>query len=233
MEHRNRRLDKVYQDIHDDPKWDHLRNPGINLVPGYGNANDPKVLLVGEAPGATENSRLRPFCGPSGRVLNHLMGLAGIRLDDVDRHQIVDGSRQDGASEFRVPTGQPANAFVTNVIKYRPPGNRTPTPAEIWHAKDSLRAEWRALAGPKVVVCVGGVAHAALSPVYPELSVTAVAGRGAFPARDPQTGQRVDGYWFVSMLHPAYGLRRGEHTQRAMSEHWQWLGGFLAEEGIL
>ncbi len=266
----NERLEAVYQAVHDDPYWEHLRKPGINLVEGYGQ-RDPeycRVLIVGEAPGATENARGRPFCGPSGRVLNILMREAEIRLDDEPNQTALGPEGFEGSTlheEAYEVWG--ANAFVTNVVKYRPPGNRTPSIYDIMHSKGdeqfcgyprspkvlgasqvnwsqddrdervriqasgSLRAEWRALGGPKAIVCVGGVAHAAMSPVSPELSVSAAAGN-AFPARGPD-GKRIDGYWVISQLHPAYGLRKGEHTQKKMTRDWQQMGEFLSEEGIL
>jgi len=247
-------LEAVYQAIHEDPYWETLRVNGIRLVPGYGQP-DPKrckVMIVGEAPGATENAKGRPFCGPSGRVLNMLMAAAGLRLDDEQPRRDEEG--------YIAEYGEPANAFVTNVVKYRPPGNRTPTLYDIMHSKGdpqflgygrgpakpveggkqealrlqaagSLRAEWRALGGPKVIVCVGGVAHSAMSPVGSELGVTAAAGN-AFPARSPDAVVHT-GYWVFSQLHPAYGLRKGEAVQKMMSRHWADMGEFLQEEGIL
>lgn len=223
----NDRLEAVYQSVHDDPAWEHLRKPGITLVEGYGQ-RDPehcRVLIVGEAPGATENARGRPFCGPSGRVLNHLMSVAGLRLDDDQRASVVDGSRKDGASEFRVPTGSPANAFVTNVVKYRPPGNRTPAWTEIENGKVALRREWQALGGPRAIVCVGGVAHSAMSPnsIAP---ISVVAGQGWYPMADGKT-------ICFSQFHPAFGLRRGANTQDMMTRHWDTMGEMLREEGII
>jgi uracil-DNA glycosylase len=264
----NEQLEAVYQAVHEDPYWAHLRYPGINLVEGYGQ-RDPKlcrVLIVGEAPGATENNKGRPFCGPSGRVLNLLMAEAGIRLDDVRGCEAVCHPPQ-GCCGGPFKEYESANAFVTNVVKYRPPGNRTPSIYDIMHAKGdpqfcgyprtskvlgasqvdwtqegrdervriqtagSLRAEWRAVGGPKVIVCVGGVAHSAMSPVSPELGVSAAAGK-AFPARGAD-GSRIEGYWVISQLHPAYGLRRGEGTQKMMSRQWAEMGEFLREEGLL
>lgn len=219
-----RRLALVHQEIHDDPFWDSLREwSGINLVPGYGQT-DPRycrVLLVGEAPGATENARGRPFCGPSGRVLNILMREAGLRLDPID-----DDWGNSGDGDSGMAHDAPANAYVTNVVKYRPPGNRTPTYLEIQHAKAALRKEWQALGGPKAIVCVGGVAHSALHPGASVLRVSAAAGRGFWPLGDNRT-------ILFSQYHPAYGLRNGEGTQRMMTEHWRTMGEMLREEGIL
>lgn len=213
------RLELVYQSVHDDPYWEYMRTPGINLVPGYGQT-DPtrcKVLLVGEAPGATENARLRPFCGPSGRVLGILMREAGLRLHDEQPRRDEEGD----IAEY----GETANAFVTNVIKYRPPGNRTPSWPEIEQGRKAVRKEWMALGGPRAVVCVGGVAHSALSP-NGLVPISVVAGQGGYSMADNKT-------ICFSQYHPAYGLRRGTLTQQMMTRHWQDMGEMLREEGIL
>jgi uracil-DNA glycosylase family 4 len=72
-------LEDVYEDVMADEFWNHLRLAGINLVRGFG-ASRPKVMLVGEATGATENHQGRTFCVPSGTVLNHLMSKSGLQL---------------------------------------------------------------------------------------------------------------------------------------------------------
>ena len=76
---------------------------GSNPVPGEGNP-DAKILWVGEAPGATENQLGRPFVGVSGKLLRRTMVENGFAEKDV---------------------------FITNIVKFRPPENRDPTPEEI------------------------------------------------------------------------------------------------------
>lgn len=223
----NARLELVYQEVHDDPFWDYMRTEGINLVPGYGQ-RDPKlckVLIVGEAPGATENARLRPFCGPSGRILNILMREAGLRLDTLPCGHSLDRAENDEVAADEHDRLCVANAFVTNVVKYRPPGNRTPSWREIEHGRSTVRKEWLALAGPRAIVCVGGVAHSALSP-NSIVSISTVAGQGWYQMTDNRT-------ICFSQYHPAYGLRRGTLTQQMMTRHWRTMGEMLREEGVL
>lgn len=229
-------LDEVYEEIRDDPFWSYLRTPGIKLVPGFG-AEHPKVLLVGEAPGAVENARGRPFCGPSGRVLHQLMELAGLRLEDLKGI----GRLIPGGGEGEI---HPANAFVTNVVKYRPPNNATPNLAAILHAvegrtgeredgtafsarkpdgRGSLRREWAALGRPRLIVCVGGVAHTAMHPQGGYMSVSNWAG---------QPPQERNGIWFSSQYHPAFGMRR-KNMQLKMERHWEVLGKWIQERDIL
>lgn len=86
-----------------------------------------RLLLVGEGPGATEDEVGRPFVGKGGRLLDSLLAEAGL-----DR----------------------ANVAVANVVKCRPPGNRTPTPAEARRCTVWLDRQV-ALAAPSLVVTLG------------------------------------------------------------------------------
>src|SRR5215217_2826295 len=119
-----------------------------HLVPGEGNP-DADVLLVGEAPGASEDKQGRPFVGRSGKFLDQLLGEAGLARDDV---------------------------YITNVVKARPPGNRDPKADEVAHYLPWLE-EQLALIRPSVVIPVGrhALAHFApgqkISEVHGELIV--------------------------------------------------------------
>jgi DNA polymerase len=87
----------------------------------------PRFALVGEAPGATEDETGRPFVGRSGALLDQLLAEAGL-----DR----------------------AQATVLNVVKCRPPGNRTPKSAEVARCSGWLRRQLELL-DPPVVVALG------------------------------------------------------------------------------
>lgn len=204
-------LEDVYEAYRLDRAFDALRqHPGVRLVPGVG-ARRPKVMLVGEAPGAVENTRGEPFCGPSGRVLRQLMGEAGLSLKDTD-----------------VPDDRlyPANSFITNVVKYRPPGNRTPTLHEIEASRPYLRREWYALGLPRVLVALGATAKVALMDGGP--AVTKLIGR---PCELPG-GEEGKTRWLWVMYHPAFIMR-----QRQMREEyeatWMSLGLWLQEQQLL
>lgn len=105
------------------------------LVEPWGPLRAP-LALVGEAPGREEAEQGKPFVGAAGRVLDQLLGQAGI-----DRRM----------------------CYVTNVVKFRPPGNRTPYPYEIAASRPCLYAELL-LVRPLIVVTLGGVALRALMP---------------------------------------------------------------------
>ena len=106
-----------------------------NIVPGEG-SDTADVMLVGEAPGASEDKQGRPFVGRSGKFLDQLLGEAGLARDDV---------------------------FITNVVKARPPGNRDPKADEVAHYLPWLEQQL-ALIRPNVVIPVGRHALAHFAP---------------------------------------------------------------------
>jgi uracil-DNA glycosylase len=136
-----------------------------NMVPGEGSAT-ADVMLVGEAPGASEDEQGRPFVGRAGRLLDELLAEAGLRREDV---------------------------YITNVVKARPPGNRDPKASEVVHCMPWLEAEL-ALIQPRLVVPLGrhALAHftdeARISEVHGrELTER---GRTLFPLYHPAAGLR-------------------------------------------
>jgi len=183
-------LEDVYEEIRDDERWDHLRQPGIVLVKGRGNKTDPRAMIVGEAPGATENTHRTPFCGPSGRQLRGLMGLAGLSDED---------------------------SFITNVVKYRPPGNRTPNTLEILNGTEALRKEWLAVGRPRLIVAVGATARHALAPVEMRLA----PGNWA-PLPDGRS-------WVWVHYHPAWAMRNGDKGKELVERHWEEMGAWIRE----
>lgn len=100
------------------------RHVVVGDVPAGGR---PRLALVGEAPGATEDETGRPFVGRSGALLDQLLAEAGL-----DR----------------------AGAAVLNVVKCRPPGNRTPKAPEVARCSGWLRRQLELL-DPPVVVALG------------------------------------------------------------------------------
>jgi uracil-DNA glycosylase len=106
-----------------------------NIVPGEGNP-DAGVMLVGEAPGASEDKQGRPFVGRAGKLLDQLLEEAGLVREDV---------------------------FITNVVKARPPGNRDPKAAEVAHHMPWLEQQL-ALIRPSVVIPLGRHALAHFAP---------------------------------------------------------------------
>lgn len=200
---------RLWDQIRADKSFAHLRTEGVRLVPGIGSSR-PLAMVVGEAPGATENQRREPFCGASGRVLAQLMELAGLRArEDRGCEDICHPGEGCCGGPFREP--KEPNVWLTNSIKFRPPGNRTPNFGEIQQARRYLRREWQLIGRPRLIVAVGSVAADAIGahPIRMQ--------RGClFPMSDGET-------WICYQYHPAYGLRNPK-IQPMMERHWEQLG---------
>jgi uracil-DNA glycosylase family 4 len=106
-----------------------------NFVPGEGPA-PAEIMVVGEAPGASEDEQGRPFIGRAGRLLDELLEVAGLKREDV---------------------------FITNVLKARPPNNRDPKADEVAHSMPWLEAQL-ALVRPRLLVPLGRHALAHFAP---------------------------------------------------------------------
>jgi uracil-DNA glycosylase len=130
-----------------------------------------RVMFVGEAPGREEDLEGLPFVGRSGQLLDRMM--AAIKLDR-------------------------RAAYVANIIPWRPPGNRTPTPQEAAICLPFIRRQIE-LADPDILVCLGGPAGLALLPV--KEGILKFRGRWF----DFDTGRRT--IRATATLHPAYLLR--------------------------
>jgi uracil-DNA glycosylase family 4 len=135
------------------------------MVPGEG-AADADVMLVGEAPGATEDEQGRPFCGRAGRLLDEVLAEAGLAREAV---------------------------YITNVVKARPPGNRDPKPSEVAHCMPWLEAEL-ALVQPRIVVPLGrhALAHFSDGTKISQVHGTEIVERGRtlFPLYHPAAALR-------------------------------------------
>jgi uracil-DNA glycosylase family 4 len=147
-----------------------LRNTATQLVFADGNPQ-ARVMFVGEAPGREEDLAGLPFVGRSGKLLDRM--LAAIGLDRT-------------------------SAYIANIVPWRPPGNRTPTPQE---ASICLPFTLRQieLCNPDVLVCLGGPSAAALLETRDGITKT----RGRWFAF--QTGTRE--IRATATFHPAYLLR--------------------------
>lgn len=102
-------------------------------VPGRG-AGSSGIMMVGEAPGRSEDAAGRPFVGPAGRILSAALQEAGIDEDSV---------------------------YITNVVKCRPPGNRVPRQDEREACRRHLQDEMRALK-PEIICVMGNTAFESL-----------------------------------------------------------------------
>jgi uracil-DNA glycosylase len=148
-----------------------LRAMATQLVFADGNPQ-ARVMFVGEAPGYEEDMTGKPFVGPSGKLLDRMMQAIGL-----DR----------------------TSAYIANVVPWRPPGNRTPTPQETATCLPFIRRQIE-LADPDILVCLGQPATHTLLGTTEGITRT----RGRWFKFD--TGQRE--IRAIATLHPAHLLRQ-------------------------
>lgn len=103
-----------------------LRKTRAQSVPGEGPDN-AEIMLIGEGPGFNEDQQGRPFVGQAGKFLSELLGLAGLKREEV---------------------------WIGNVVKCRPPNNRDPMPEELRACHAYLERQIAAL-NPKIIVTLG------------------------------------------------------------------------------
>ncbi|WP_394014493.1 uracil-DNA glycosylase [Roseixanthobacter pseudopolyaromaticivorans] len=147
-----------------------LKRTATRMVFADGNPQ-ARIMFVGEAPGRDEDEQGLPFVGRSGRLLDLMLGAIGL-----DR----------------------TSAYIANVIPWRPPGNRTPTPQETAICLPFIRRQIQ-LVDPDILVCLGGPSAQALLAVSE--GITKMRGRLV----DYDTGTRV--IRALPTFHPAYLLR--------------------------
>ncbi|KEO59579.1 MULTISPECIES: uracil-DNA glycosylase [Thalassospira] len=156
-----------------------LKKSASNTVFGVGNP-EARLVLVGEAPGAEEDRQGEPFVGPSGKLLDAMLRSIGFAREEV---------------------------YITNILPWRPPGNRQPTTAEIAVCEPFVRRHLE-LIGPKVVICLGG--SAAKTLMEEDRGITRL--RGTWKEIPLGAASVAD---VTAMFHPAYLLRTPEQKRMA------------------
>jgi uracil-DNA glycosylase family 4 len=107
----------------------------------------PRLMVVGEAPGADEDATGRPFVGKAGQLLTRMLASIGLRREDV---------------------------YIANVLKCRPPENRPPQPDEVAACRPYLR-EQAAILRPELVLVLGN--HASRGLLETDRSISSIRGR--------------------------------------------------------
>ncbi|MCF8880804.1 uracil-DNA glycosylase [Hyphobacterium sp. SN044] len=162
-----------------------LKRTARNTVFARGNP-ESGLMIVGEAPGKDEDEQGEPFVGKSGQLLDRMFASIGL-----DRETDV---------------------YVSNILNWRPPGNRSPTTEEIALALPFIERHI-ALVKPKIVVCVGGVSAQAL--LRASVGIMRLRGRWAeYSLKDEkfEPGEHIPA---LPVFHPAYLLRRPQEKKQA------------------
>lgn len=141
---------------------------------------DADIMFVGEAPGANEDEQGVPFVGKAGQEMDKMLAALGWDRDSI---------------------------YITNVVKCRPPENRTPQKVEIASCYRHLKKEIE-MVKPKVIVCWGSAAANTL--IHPDFKITNELGHWF----------ENNGIRFIAAFHPSYILRLGEGTDQQKRAKW-------------
>lgn len=139
---------------------------------GDGNLN-AKIVFIGEAPGKKEDELGKPFVGASGTFLGEMLESIGLAREDV---------------------------YITNIVKYRPPENRDPRPAEKLEMWPYLAEQLQVLA-PQVIVTLG---RHSMEFFLPGVRISDVHGQPQQVVLDGSD------YVVIPLFHPAYALYNGK-----------------------
>jgi uracil-DNA glycosylase family 4 len=134
-------------------------------VPGDGRTIGARLMIVGEAPGRSEDQVGRPFGGAAGKLLDSLLRNAGLRRENI---------------------------YITNIVKCRPPGNRKPEKDEIETCTSNYLKRQIDLVKPRLVCTLGGTAlqyftggNALLKEAHGKLVRSTVVDRWVYPTYHP------------------------------------------------
>lgn len=168
-------LDALANEIQSKGIGSHLAEQATQLVMGDGNL-EADIVFIGEAPGKKEDQDGIPFVGASGRFLNEMLAAANLDRSDV---------------------------YITNIVKYRPPNNRDPSPEEKNDFWPYLMRQLEIIA-PKIIITLGR--HSGMCFI-PDLIISRDHGRA-------QTVQyHGSEFLVIPLYHPAAALYNGSMRQ--------------------
>jgi DNA polymerase len=142
----------------------------------------PPLCFVGEAPGADEDARGEPFVGAAGQLLNRIIAACGMKREEV---------------------------YICNILRCRPPGNRTPAADEVANCREHLERQLE-LVRPQYICCLGAVAAQNLLGTSQSIGRL----RGNF--------QNYRGIPVLCTYHPSYLLRIEDEQKRNDAKRMVW-----------
>jgi len=170
------KLDKIAEAIIKADPTPELRKQATQLVFGDGNT-DADMVFIGEAPGKNEDIQGKPFVGAAGKFLNEMLEMIGLKREDV---------------------------YITNIVKYRPPNNRDPLPAEKSAFLPFLEQQIDTI-NPKIIVTLG---RHSMDAILPGLTISQVHGQP----------KRYRNRVFLPLFHPAAALYNGGLRQTLIDD---------------
>ena len=160
-----------------------LKKTAKNLVV-YDGSFDAKVMFIGEAPGRDEDTQGLPFVGRAGQLLNKMLSAINLKREEV---------------------------YITNVVNWRPPDNRTPTDDEILQFLPFLQ-EQIDVVNPDFIFLLGGVAAKAI------LSTPLALGKLRGSWHEYQSLQLNKKIYTIASYHPAFLLRSPQYKKASWED---------------
>ena len=160
-----------------------LKNTAKNLVV-YDGSLDAKIMFIGEAPGKDEDTKGLPFVGRAGQLLNKMLAAINLKREEV---------------------------YITNVVNWRPPDNRTPTDDEILQFLPFLQ-EQIDVVNPDFIFLLGGVAAKAI------LSTPLALGKLRGSWHEYQSLQLNKKIYTIASYHPAFLLRSPQYKKASWED---------------
>ncbi|HEX5744368.1 MAG TPA: uracil-DNA glycosylase [Candidatus Saccharimonadales bacterium] len=173
---KQKQLDEIKQKILDNKVTPDLAKGATQLVFGVGDA-DAEIVFIGEAPGKNEDLKGEPFVGAAGRFLDEMLEMIGLKRGDV---------------------------YITNIVKYRPPGNRDPLPEEKETFMPYLESQLETIQ-PKLTVTLG---RHSLNCFLPDLRISECHG----------SPKRFKGRVYLPLFHPAAALYNSSMRQTLVDD---------------
>ena len=178
---KKREIDDVIKDLKDHKS--NLQETAKNLVVYDGNLN-AKVMLIGEAPGRDEDQQGIPFVGRAGQLLNKMLLAINLQREDV---------------------------YITNVVNWRPPDNRTPNDEEILEFLPFLQRQID-IVKPKFIFLLGGVAAKAI------LSTPLALGKLRSKWHEYKSLNLDGSIPTIASYHPAFLLRSPQYKKHSWED---------------
>lgn len=176
MSTKQAKLDDIQAQILSDNICPDLAGQATQLVFGTGSA-DADIVFIGEAPGKNEDLKGEPFVGAAGKFLNEMLAMIGLERKDI---------------------------YITNIVKYRPPNNRDPLPAEKAAFLPFLKKQLEIIK-PKLIVTLG---RHSMDSLLPGLRISEVHGQP----------KRYQEYVYMPLFHPAAALYNGGLRQTLIDD---------------
>lgn len=167
-----------------------LRKTATQLVFGEG-GHDTKIYFLGEAPGYWEDQKGRPFVGLAGKLLDELLKSISLKREEV---------------------------YISNIVHFRPPENRDPTPEEIAVFAPYVDKQI-GIINPKVIITLG---RFSMAKFLPNEKISRVHGK---PQKINWRGEEIT---VIPMYHPAAALRSPE-IKRQLQEDFKIIPKILEE----